>query len=301
MCTKEKKIDGKKTLELGKEAAASGRVADYIPELAGKNPNHVALAWTGPNGAAYEGDWTVTFSLQSITKVFALILALSRYGEEAVLHHVGLQGSAQPFNTLEGLDVPPYQAPNPMVNAGAITVTSLLGEQGSETIAAWMREMTGYEKFWIDDAVAQSEEKTGFRNFAIGYLLKSHGKITGEVPTVLRSYFRQCAISTDTKGLLLLAAWLAQGMPGWSPEAIDHARLRALVKSAMITGGLYDASTMFYADTGWAAKSGVGGGIMAFDDAGCAYVAFGPALDEQGNSAAGMAMLRELAAEKAMN
>ncbi|NLY09322.1 MAG: glutaminase A [Tissierellia bacterium] len=282
-------------ISIGRARTKEGIVADYIPELAKQNPNLIACGVQDNKGGIYvAGDYKDTFSLQSITKVFSLILALSRYGEEALYEKVGFQSSAQPFNTLEGLDEPPYRAPNPMLNSGAIAVTGMLGNEVAENLIEYIKTWTKYDNFFVDGQVALSEEETGYRNMAIGYLMKSRNRIEGSVEQVLREYFRQCAISTDTEGLLRLAGWMASGYRGIDESKISNDRIQRLVMAMMLTGGLYDGSTKFVANTTVPAKSGVGGGILAYKPGNYGYAVFGPALDSNGNSIGGLSMLEEL-------
>ena len=62
-------------------ASATARLADYIPELAGVDPNGFGLSLSSPDGFVYEsGDAAIEFTIQSISKPFTYALALDRIG-----------------------------------------------------------------------------------------------------------------------------------------------------------------------------------------------------------------------------
>lgn len=281
-----------KILQKNAPLTAKGQVADYIPELSKADPSALALGYTKEGSVLTMGS-DDDFSLQSITKVFALLLALSEHGEEKVFSHVGYQGTHLAFNTTADI-FEGKRAPNPMINSGAITVTSLLGDGGAEKLRDFMKRVTGYDHFYIDEKVAESEALTGHRNWAMGHQIAQNGYLGMEVQEALGSYFRQCAITTNIYGLTALAGFLGDGAPGLNPRGIDKARLLKVVTGVMISAGLYDDSAKFFIDTGVAAKSGVGGGVLAFTPNKGGYAAFGPALDEFGNSLAGVAALKDL-------
>ncbi len=272
-----------------------GAVADYIPELSKADKNWFALGYMEGDTLNLEGD-RKDFTLQSITKVFSLIQALALHGEEKVFQHVGYQGTHEPYNTLDEI-VEGKVPTNPMINSGAITITSLLGAHSAKKLVDQFKVWTGYDHFYIDEAVATSEEKTGLNNYAIGYLLEKNGTLEMTAESALHEYFTQCAIATDIEGLVRLGHWLATSLDTWGTEKITGERLCEIITGILISGGMYDASSKFFIDTGVPAKSGVGGGIVAFTPGVRGYGVFGPALDEFGNSIAGVCALRKMVHE----
>ncbi|WP_031549799.1 glutaminase [Parvularcula oceani] len=270
-----------------------GRVADYIPALAEQDPRAFAMAFTSLRGETYAvGQSDRPFSIQSISKVFTLVLALQLEGE-GLWSRVGREPSGTPFNSIVQLEREKGRPRNPFINAGAIAVTdSVVGHCGSaspaQTILSFVRRCAGSDAPAIDERVAASERDYGDRNRALGYFMKSFGVVKNAVPDVLDTYFSQCAIAMSAAELSRAGLFLAGG--GNDPrtgEAIsDHERVDR-VNATMMLCGHYDMSGDFAFRVGLAGKSGVGGGILAvIPEVGCVTV-WSPGLNAAGNSLAG--------------
>ena len=289
--------------------AAKGTVAAYIPALAKIDPRLVGLALADCDGRVVESGTTrIPFSIQSVSKVLSLALVLESRGEEAVFSRVGRESSGDPFNSIIRLETSHLGKPyNPLINAGAIVVSSLLpGRTAAERLASLLdfvrsaiatSEDGGSAAVEVDGEVAASESATGFRNRSIGWFLKELGLVEGDVDEALATYFSQCAIRLDAASLARLGAIFAFDgvLPGG--KRLLSTRTARIVKSLMMTCGLYDGSGDFGVEAGLPAKSGVGGGILAAAKGRFGLASFGPALDGRGNSVAGVAMLTELSRE----
>jgi len=288
-------------VDLGRSVLKGGSVATYIPELAKADPSALAVAYCGLDGRVCSaGDTGTKITVQSISKVASLGLALEICGEEALFSRVGAEPSADPFNSIMRLEMrAPHRPQNPLINSGAILVLSLLPfNDSSERLAAvleTMRRMSGNEELGVNEAVAASEKETSDRNRSLGYFLRSVGAMEGDVENILDSYFQQCAIECVVEDLAVMGATLAGG--GVNPltgERVFAGRNALILRALMMTCGLYDGSGDFAVRVGFPSKSGVGGGIMG-SVAGRAGVAVaGPALDKRGNSIGGIRVLEEL-------
>lgn len=291
----------KQAVQLGRQAAPTGKVATYIPELAGADPNHVGVAAVTPDGALYsDGDAQIPFTLQSISKVITLIMALMAAGDEAVFARVGMEPTGDAFNSIVRLETLPEHKPlNPFINAGAIAIADMIPgesfEDRLERVLRFVRRLAGNEAIGINKKVAHSEWATGHRNRALAYFMKDAGRLKRGVEETLKLYFNQCAISVTAADLARIGARLAYG-DGLVPRSVLKTAL-----AFMSTCGLYDGSGEFAIRVGMAGKSGVGGGILAITPGRAAVATFGPALDGRGNSAAGLAMLQYLAESQGLS
>mgnify|MGYP001170992377 CR=1 FL=1 len=275
-----------------------GQVARYIPELARIDPTIVGIAVIDANGQLHlAGDTQVRFTLQSVSKVFALMLALEDQGFDGVFSRIGMEPTGDAFNSIVKLETFSSLRPlNPLINAGAITTSSLIAgnsvEERFQRLYEYIGAIAGPERISFNERVYHSEKATGDRNRAIGYFLRDIGAIEGDVEEALDLYFRQCSIETDVIGLATLGRRLALG-----PEAdppLDGEILR-LALTFMYTCGMYNATGEFAVKVGIPAKSGVSGAIMAAvpgKQMGIGVIA--PALDEKGNSKAGVQVLADL-------
>ena len=295
--------DLERLVEEARPYSQAGKVATYIPELARGKPGALSVAVMDSKGVPLSGgDTEVRFTMQSISKVVSLSLALDELGEDAVFRNVGMEPTADPFNSVMRLEmVRSHRPQNPLINAGAIVVDSLLqhGDPGKAfgAVRDLARRMTGNPGLKENPAVYLSEKRTGDRNRSLAYFLKSVGTIDAEVETVLDVYFRQCSLEVTVSDLAVLAATLA--MDGFNPktgEEVLPASVCRIVRALMTTCGLYDGSGAFAVRVGLPAKSGVGGGIVATVPGYMGVAVCGPALDHQGNSIAGIALLERLSA-----
>ena len=291
----------REAVELGRSILGQGAVATYIPELAKADPSALAAAYCGMDGKTISaGDKGTKITVQSISKVASLGLALNICGEEMVFSKVGVEPSADPFNSIMRLEMrAPHRPQNPLINSGAILVLSLLPFSDSterlEAVLDTMRRMSGNEGLRVNEAVAASEKDTSDRNRSLGYFLRSVEAMDGDVENILDSYFRQCAIECSVEDLAAMGATLACG--GVNPltgEQVFPERTALILRALMMTCGLYDGSGDFAVRVGFPAKSGVGGGIMGSVPARAGVAVVGPALDKRGNSIGGVRTLEML-------
>jgi glutaminase len=274
-----------------------GEVATYIPELASVDVNRFGLAVAMADGQIYSaGDAGVPFSIQSISKVFTLSLALGKIGN-SLWERVGREPSGNAFNSILQLERE-YGIPrNPFINAGAIVVTDVILARSSpaEALAElinFIRYAADDANIYINDAVALSEKATGHRNFALAHFLRSFNNLTHEPDLTLGTYFHQCAIEMNCRQLALAGRFLinAQGMP----QLISRDQVRR-INALMITCGHYDASGDFAYKVGLPGKSGVGGGILVIVPGTAAIAVWSPGLTVQGNSLLGTEAVQILA------
>lgn len=279
-------------------APERGRVADYIPELGRVSDDHFGIAVvTAAGDEVVAGDADTAFSIQSVSKVFALVEALCRHGD-AVWARVGREPSGSAFNSIIQLELEQGRPRNPFINAGAIAVSDLIAEGDASgaiaAILARIRRLAGDDSIDVDAAVAWSESVTGYRNAALANYMRSFGTIAGPVDATLSVYFQQCAIAMSCRqlaraGRFLMAGGVLEGAAIISPERAR--RINAL----MLTCGHYDASGDFAFRVGLPAKSGVGGGILAIAPGRASIAVWSPGLSPQGNSLLGTEALEELA------
>lgn len=291
----------RKVLMEGEAVTEKGRVASYIPELRKGDAGAVGIGVLDLNGRYYgAGRHQENFTLQSITKVVALLLALEERGKDKVFQHVHMEPTGDAFNSIVSLEVKNPKKPfNPMINAGAMAVTSLIKgssrEEKLKKILAFSGRLFGRSGVDYDKAVFASELATGDRNRSLAYFMKGAGIIRGDVEEILDLYFMQCSILGNCRDIATLGATLAaDGLnPTTRERVVDHVHAR-IVKTIMTTCGMYDASGEFAVDVGMPGKSGVGGGILAVAPKRMGVGTFGPGLDRKGNSLAGTTMLRAL-------
>lgn len=291
-------------LENNRQWTKSGRVATYIPALSKANPDTLGIYIHMLNGEEYfAGDYNTKFSIQSISKVISLMLALLDNGKDKVFTKVGVEPTTDAFNSIVHLEAKNEQKPlNPMINSGAIATSSLvLGETADKAfnrILDFTRKITDNPQIETNQEVYESEKLTAFRNRSLAYFMKGAGIIEREVEDALEIYFRQCSIEVTVKDISRIGAMLANdGTAPWSGERVIPPYIARLVKTIMATCGMYDASGQFAVDIGVPAKSGVGGGILASVPKRMGIGVVGPALDLKGNSIAGTKVLEELSRE----
>ncbi|KRQ86114.1 Glutaminase [Caloramator mitchellensis] len=291
-------------IENNREWTKKGNVATYIPELSKANKEHLGVAvYTIDNEEYYAGDCDVKFTMQSVSKVVALMLALLDNGKEYVFSKVDMEPTADTFNSISSLEKRnPNKPLNPMINSGAIVTSSMIsGKDGSEAIERilkFTRKITNNPTIDINYDVYKSEKETGDRNRALAYFMKSTGIIEGSVEDALDVYFKQCSIEVTCKDIARIGAMLANdGVMPWSGERIIPRQIARIVKTIMVTCGMYDASGEFAVRIGIPGKSGVGGGILASVPGRMGIGVYGPSLDAKGNSIGGLKVLEELSRE----
>lgn len=263
-----------------------GQVARYIPALARVAPTQFGIALRTCEGeTAQAGDSAVPFSIQSISKVFSLTLAIKAL-DEALWTRIGREPSGSPFNSLVQLESERGIPRNPFINAGAIAVADRLvslGDANAELLALLSR-LCG-DAIAIDTEVAQSEADSGFRNTALANFMKGFGTLDNDVATVLDVYFRQCAIAMSCEQLACAAGYLCRdGRHPLAGVPVLNAAQARRVNALMLTCGTYDAAGEFAFRIGLPCKSGVGGGIIAVVPDRLTLCVWSPALDATGNS-----------------
>ncbi|WP_313898938.1 glutaminase [Methylobacterium sp. E-025] len=277
-----------------------GTVARYIPELARVDPQAFGLVVIDADGTiAAAGDSETPFSIQSVSKVFTLTLALGMVGD-ALWKRVGREPSGSPFNSIVQLEREQGVPRNPFINAGAIAVTDVIlsGHQPREAlgeILRFMQALANDPTIAIDEAVAASEKRTGFRNVALANYMKSFGVVENPVDYTLGVYFHHCAISMSCRQLATAGRFLAHSgrNPATGLSVIPPERARR-INAVMLTCGHYDGSGEFAYRVGLPGKSGVGGGILAIAPGRASIAVWSPGLDESGNSHLGRIALESL-------
>lgn len=285
-----------------------GKLADYIPELSKYNKEALGISIYDVNGCLYQaGNCNDKFTIQSISKPIVLMLALLDNGEDKVFSKVGKEPTGDPFNSIIRLETFTEHKPlNPMINAGAISVSGLVHGSNSEDkfnrILDFLKSVTRNNEISINQSVYESEARTGNRNRAMAYFLKDFGNIEGNVEETLDVYFKQCSIDINTKDLAYISAVLARnGKDIITNKQLFPERYCHIVKSYMATCGMYDGSGEFAINVGIPAKSGVGGGIMCTVYNRMGIGVYGPALDKKGNSYAGLKLLESLSKELSLS
>jgi len=278
-----------------------GRVADYIPALARVDPRQFGLAVATCDGrAAAAGDADVPFSIQSISKVFTLTLALGKLGSD-LWRRVGRESSGSAFNSIVQLEYEGGKPRNPLINAGALVVVDALLAGGDPDaligrIAGTLRDLACDPTVGVDAEVAASEASTGFRNASLANFLRASKNLESDVADVLHVYFNQCALAMSCRQLARAGLYLAhRGVhPLTGAKVTTPVRARR-INAIMMTCGHYDASGDFAFRVGLPGKSGVGGGILAVAPGHAAITAWGPGLDPAGTSFVGRLALQRLA------
>lgn len=283
-----------------RERPDRGKVADYIPELARIDPGQFGMAVVTADGSVVvAGDGDVPFSIQSISKVFTLTLALGKVGD-ALWRRVGREPSGSAFNSIVQLEHEHGIPRNPFINAGAIAVTDVIvsvhqPREALGEILRFMQYVAEDPAITIDKTVAQSEQRTGFRNAALANFMKSHGVIDNPVEYTLGVYYHHCAIAMTCRQLAMAGRFLAQfgSNPSTGLSVIRPERARR-INALMLTCGHYDGSGEFAYRVGLPGKSGVGGGILAVAPGKASIAVWSPGLDASGNSHLGRLALEAL-------
>nr|WP_269148237.1 glutaminase [Planococcus antarcticus] len=301
-------------VEDNKGHAVLGTTAQYIPALGKEDPSQLGICMVDDDGNYYcAGDTDKEFTLQSISKALTFIALSCHYGLEFVLERVDVEPTGEAFNSIIPFEIHRPNKPfNPFINAGAITISALLpgqtGQKKYEFLLHFLEELVGHP-LELDKEVYDSEWQSSHRNRALAYYLKEAKFLEIEVEEALDIYIRQCAIKVSTRDLALIGLIIAYD--GFNPiTKVKHfsEEIAQVAKVLMVTCGMYNSSGNFAAHVGIPAKSGVSGGIMAAVPpklhsqtyefrAGAGIGVYGPAIDVQGNSAAGTMMLRQISKE----
>ncbi|PQM28973.1 glutaminase [Sphingopyxis lindanitolerans] len=278
-----------------------GKVADYIPALATVDPNRFGFALALPDGTVHTaGDVDIPFSIQSVSKVFTLALALRRLGS-SLWTSVGREPSGSAFNSIVQLESENGIPRNPLINAGAIATTDrLIDGRGDEATVAeildFLRARAGDDSIAIDAEVAASESETGARNRSLGYFMKGFGNLHHPVEEALGVYFRQCAIAMSCRQLARAGLFLAmEGRDPITGEQLIKPHRARRINAIMMLCGHYDNSGEFAFRVGLPGKSGVGGGILCIAPGQGSIAVWSPGLTEAGTSLVGAVALEHFA------
>ena len=288
----------KKNLPKEKE----GKVASYIPALAEVDPKQLGVALydleDGEVGEA--GQSEVRFAIESISKVTTLMLAIKKMGLQEVFKHVGSRQTGFAFNSILNMEIERAKYPlNPFINAGAIATTSMVvsktGDDAFEEILDFARDICNDPNLYLDQVIYHSERRTGNLDRSLAYYMESKNMLLGDVVTSLDTYFKQCSMMVTARSLANLGAVLANGgVKPWDNKRIIPDEEARCIKSLMMTTGLYNQSGTYSRLIGVPTKSGVGGGLMSAAPHRYGIGIFSPALDKDGNSIAGLDLLRDI-------
>ncbi|MQS06748.1 glutaminase [Streptomyces alkaliphilus] len=289
------------------EPDSSGEPAAYIPELAAADPERLAAAFATVDGRVYgAGDVDVPFTIQSISKPFAYALALADRGFDPVLAKVGVEPSGEAFNEIS-LEIDTGRPLNPMINAGAITVHSLVGAENSSPAERVERVIHGLSAFAgrrlaVDEEVCASELEHAHRNLAIAHMLRSHDVLTEDARAVVHGYTLQCSVLVTTRDLAMMAATLAnRGVNPLSGEQVVPEPVVRQVLSVMFSCGMYDAAGDWATQVGIPAKSGVAGGLIGALPGRIGIATFSPRLDRHGNSVRGVSLFERFSSDMGLH
>ncbi|MEN1786167.1 MAG: glutaminase [Bacteroidota bacterium] len=279
------------------QTADKGQVADYIPELAHIPVDKFGIALLDHQGSLYAaGDTKELFSIQSISKVLALSLAM-QLEQENLWQRLDVEPSGDPFNHLSLLEHENGIPRNPFINAGAIVIADILVSKLSSPKAnflEYVRNLTNDPSIAYDEEVALSEQQTGFRNYAAAHLIKSFGNLHNDVNTVLDFYFYQCSLAMSCEQLVRSFYLFANGgLCLRGNTYLNQAQIKR-INALMLTCGFYDEAGEFAFEVGLPGKSGVGGGIVALLPDHFCVATWSPGLNSKGNSKLGMRALEQL-------
>ncbi|HWH16800.1 MAG TPA: glutaminase [Allosphingosinicella sp.] len=276
-----------------------GDVATYIPALAQVDPRKLGVGIALKDGSTFcAGDADEPFSIQSISKVFTLSLALQHVGAR-LWNHVGREPSGSPFNSIVQLETEKGKPRNPLINAGAIVVCDqLMGTRSAdETLAELLQFLheRGGDGIMVDEQVAMSESQFGYLNRSLAHFIAAFGNLQNPVEEVLSVYFRQCSIAMSCRQLALAGLYLAcDGTDCRTGDQIILPTRSRRINALMLTCGHYDNSGDFAFRIGLPGKSGVGGGILAVIPGVGAACVWSPGLNANGTSLAGAVALEKL-------
>ncbi len=276
----------------------AGRVADYIPALGRVPADRFGMALRTVAGETFKvGDADESFSIQSISKVFTLTMALGLEGEE-LFRRVGREPSGTAFNSLVQLETENGIPRNPLINAGALVVADALLshlEDAKGEVLEFVRRLCESDEVEYDQEVVRSERAWGDRNAALAHFLKSFGNLESSIESVLDLYVHHCSLAMTCSQLAAAFQFLAQG--GKSPCDDRQLLTPSLAKrtnALLLTCGVYDSAGDFAYRVGLPGKSGVGGGIVAVLPERWCVAVWSPGLDPSGNSLAGTRALELL-------
>lgn len=283
--------------EKGLKVIAEGEKAHYIPELARADENAFGICAIDKYGEFIGiGDVDTYFTIQSISKIVLLAFALEKYGFEEVFSNVMCEPSGDGFNSIVKLDTVSNLPYNPMINAGAIQIASMIVDDFSfDVMMDFVKAACMDDGIVLNEAVYNSEKETGDRNRAIAYLLKSKGVLTADIDKTMDLYFKMCSINVNARSLAHLGVVIANdGVNPFNDRRYLSSQHVRTLKSIMFSCGMYDRSGEFSVKVGVPAKSGVGGGILCAAPGPVGIGIYGPSLDSKGNSIAGVEAMEHI-------
>lgn len=279
-----------------------GHPATYIPELAKASTHDFAIVVTTVKGEVYSvGNQETLFSMQSTSKPFVYGMVLQEMGRMFVMSKVGVEPTGEAFNSIVELEKNTHRPYNPMINSGAIAISSFIKgssfQERLENMVSFFSTFAGH-RLEIDERVFESEKNTAHRNRSIAHLLRHFGVIDGKIEESLDLYFKQCSILVSTKDLAMMAATLAN--KGVHPETKFQAISEDYVSdvlSLMFTCGMYDTSGKWAYSVGIPAKSGVSGSIFGVIPGVMGIAVYSPSINDHGHSVRGMRVFQDLSRE----
>lgn len=279
-----------------KNEITRGLVASYIPELSDIDPKHFGLYLKHIDGRTFSsGDWDQGFSIQSISKVLTLAMALPLYSEN-IWKRVDVEPSGNPFNHLSLLEHESGIPRNPLINAGALVIADVLVSKlkdPKKEFLNYVRGLANDPSIDYNPKVAESERLTGYNNYAAANLLKAYNNLENNVEDVLDFYFHQCAIEMNCEQLSNAFFMLANhGVCTQGTHHLSRSRAKR-INAIMLTCGFYDEAGEFAFEVGLPGKSGVGGGIVALLPNHFTIAVWSPGLNPKGNSLLGMQALEQ--------
>jgi glutaminase len=277
-----------------------GKNASYIPALAAVDSQLFGVCVATVDGQTFSaGDADCEFALESISKVFTAALAMEQVGPRVFHRRVGADPSGEAFNSVLALELHNDKPNSPMVNAGAMTTTSLLSATDADD--RWRQILQIQSDFAgrpisISEEIAASERATNFHNRAIAWLLLCGGYMYCDPMEACDVYTQQCSTLITTVDLAMMGATLASGgiNPVTGKRVIKQTNVPPVL-ALMVMEGLYAASGDWAYTVGLPAKSGVGGGLVAVAPGKLAIAAFSPRLDQAGNSVRAQAAITQIA------
>lgn len=288
------------------KADNSGKVASYIPALAKYSPNLYGIVLITADGKVYSaGDTDAKFPLESLSKVFALSLALQQHGSDEVLKKLGSEATGLPFNSVTAVEQQPNRTGNALVNAGAMATVSYIDAKNTDD--KWtliLNNLNDYanDKLTLNDEVYKSEMATNQHNQAIAKLLQSYDTFYGDVDEEVDLYTRECSVDASTVDLARMGAVIANhGKSPFNNKQLLKTDLVPNLLAEMTTAGLYDGSGTWLYNVGLPAKSGVGGGILAIAPGKYAIAVYSPPLDNHGNSVRAQEAIKYIANQTKAN
>lgn len=294
-------------VEKARPFSRKGTVPHYIPALTKAEQTDLSVALYTNEGCVSAGDVSKRFTLQSVSKIITLALAIHDLGRTKVFEKVGMEPTGDPFNSIAKLEnQTPSKPLNPMINAGALTVTHLIqgmnNEEKLERILQLVRKMANNDRITVNEYVAKSEFETANLNRSLCYFLKEHKVIDGDIEELLNLYTNQCAIELNCIDLAHIGYVLANdGINPYNGEIILSKDITRIVTTFMVTCGMYNESGEFAIKVGIPAKSGVSGAVLSSIPEKMGIGVYGPALNEKGNSIAGVRLLQSLSNQLQLN